>query len=298
MTESSEGALDRILRRQGWMDGVAELIQNIVGGVYSALGPLGRPLKDVAHGTTVLRHPLHPALTDAPLGAWLVGVILDYAAHFYPSIPVQAGDIALAFGTLAALGAAVTGYTDFHETFGMERRAALTHGVIMTLVVLLEIASLALRWAGGHPAGVGLATVAVILAMVGMYVGGHLAFGFGTMVNRNAFAEGPSEDFVGVGDASDFPENTMRRVDAGGMPALVIRLNGRLCAIAAVCSHAGGPLDEGELEGSVVTCPWHGSRFDVCSGKVRGGPATFPQPAFDIRERDGRVELKLPVPLH
>jgi nitrite reductase/ring-hydroxylating ferredoxin subunit/uncharacterized membrane protein len=290
--------LEDFLRRQQWMDGFADAVQKVVGGVYGALGPLGRRLKDVAHGTTILRHPLHPALTDAPLGAWMVGVILDYAAWGWHVVPVQAGDIALLVGTVAALGAVLTGYTDFHETYGLERRWALMHGLLMTTVFVLEVVSLLLRLAGGRPAAVVIATVALLLAMVGMYFGGHLTFGFGTMVDRNAFAEGPSEDFVTVGRSSDFPDNAMKRVDAGGMPALVVRLDGRLCAIAAVCSHAGGPLDEGELSGRIVTCPWHGSRFDVCSGQVRGGPATFSQPAFEVRERNGHVEVKLPAPLH
>lgn len=290
--------LDSWLRKQEWMEGWADFIQNLVGWTYGVLGPLGAFLKNVAHGTFVLKHPLHPALTDAPLGAWLVGVILDWLAQYNHLIPVQAGDIALIVGTLAALGAALTGYTDFHETYGLERRWALTHGLIMTTVILIEVVSLIVRWAGNHPVGAVLATVAVLLAMAGMYFGGHLSFGFGTMVNRNAFAEGPAEEFVAVGKAADFPENALKRVDAGGLPALVVRLNGKVCAIGAVCSHAGGPLDEGELNGQTVTCPWHGSKFDVCSGKVKGGPATFGQPRFEVRDRDGEVELKLPEPLH
>ena len=290
--------MDEFIRKQNWMEGWADFIQKLVGGFYGALGPLGGFLKNLAHGTYLLKHPLHPALTDAPLGAWIVGVILDWVAQYNHVIPVQAGDIALVIGTLAALGAAVTGYTDFHETYGLERRWALTHGLIMTVVVVIEIVSLGVRWAGNHPAGAVLATIAVLLAMAGMFFGGHLSFGFGTMVNRNAFTEGPSEEFVTVGNAADFPENAMKRVDAGGMPALVIRLDGKLCAIGAVCSHAGGPLDEGELKGRTVTCPWHGSKFDVCSGQVKGGPANFDQPRFEVRERDGQVELKLPEPLH
>jgi nitrite reductase/ring-hydroxylating ferredoxin subunit len=278
------------------MEPVAHAVQNAVDGFYSALGSAGRRLKDALHGTTVLGHPLHPAITDAPLGAWLVGAILDWAARYDHAIGPQAGNIALAFGTLAALGAVLTGYTDFYETEGLERRAGLTHGLIMTVVFLLETASLALRWAGSHEVGIVVSTVAVVLAMAGMYVGGHLTFRFGTMVNRNAFAEGP-EWFVKVGAVDDFPENTMKRVDAGGMPALVVRLDGKLCAIAAVCSHAGGALDDGDLDGTVVTCPSHGARFDLGSGKVLCGPATFPQPVFEVRERHGNVELKLAVPL-
>jgi nitrite reductase/ring-hydroxylating ferredoxin subunit len=248
---ASEDLLDRFLRRQEWMEPVGYWMQNAVGGFYSSLGAVGRSLKDAAHGTSVLRHPLHPAVTDAPLGAWLLGVILDWAARYDRGIGVQAGNIAIAFGTAAAVAAVFTGYTDFYETEGLERRGALTHGVIMTLVFGLETASLAVRWGGSHQAGVVLSTVAVVLAMGGMYV----------------------------------------------MPALVVRLDGRLCAIAAVCSHAGGALEDGNLDGAVVTCPLHGACFDLGSGKVLHGPATFSQPVFEVRERRGTVELRLAHPL-
>lgn len=292
----SEDLVDGFIRRQEWMEPVAYAVQSAVAGVYSALGPIGRFAKDAAHGTTVLRHPLHPAVTDAPLGAWLVGVILDWVARYDHSVGAGAGTIALAFGTVAAVAAVVTGYTDFYETEGLERRTALIHGMIMTLVFVLETGSLGIRWTGDQQAGVVLSTVAVVLAVGGMYVGGHLTFRFGTMVNRNAFAEG-SELFVKVGAAQDFPENTMTRVDVGGMPALVVRLDGRLRAIAAGCSHAGGALEEGDLDGSIVTCPLHGARFDLCSGRALSGPATFSQPVFEVRERRDNVELRVALPL-
>jgi nitrite reductase/ring-hydroxylating ferredoxin subunit len=67
---------------------------------------------------------------------------------------------------------------------------------------------------------------------------------------------------------------------------------GEVCAIAATCSHLGGPLAEGEREGDVVVCPWHGSRFDLCSGEVRGGPAVYPQPRYETRIRSGKVEIR------
>jgi nitrite reductase/ring-hydroxylating ferredoxin subunit len=278
------------------MEPVAYFVQTAVGRFYSALGPVGSAAKDAAHGTKLLRHPLHPALTDAPLGAWLAGAILDWLARYDNAVGADAGNIALAAGTLAAAGAVVTGYTDFYETDGLERRTALTHGMIMTLVFLLEIASLALRWSGGQLAGVVLSTAALLLAMIGMYVGGHLTFRFGTMVNRNAFAQG-SEMFVKVGAVSDFPENSMIRVDVEGMPALVVRLDGRLRAIGAACSHAGGALEDGELNGAIVTCPLHGANFDLCSGVALSGPATFSQPVFEVRERRDNVELRLALPL-
>ncbi|MGH7903047.1 MAG: Rieske 2Fe-2S domain-containing protein [Candidatus Dormibacteraceae bacterium] len=295
-----ESRLDRLVRGQGWMEGPAGLIQDWVGAAYGALGAPGQRLKSLLHGSLILGHPLHPALTDVPLGAWMAGLVLDYVAHFTTRIPTGAGDVALAVGVIVALASAATGYTDFHETFGHERRLALTHGLLMTLVIVIEALSLALRWwagAGVHPAAVGIATVGLGLAMAGMFVGGHLTFGLGTMVNRNAFAEGPG-DYVEVGPASGFGEGAMTRVEAAGMAVLVARVEGRLHAIGAVCSHAGGPLDEGTLAGTTVTCPWHGSRFCVLDGRVEGGPATFAQPSLQVREREGRVEVKLAHPLH
>lgn len=57
-------------------------------------------------------------------------------------------------------------------------------------------------------------------------------------------------------------------------------------------AHRGGPLAEGERDGSVVTCPWHGSQFDLCSGEVLHGPAREPQARFEARMREGQVEVR------
>ena len=295
----AEPLLDRWIRRQNWLEKVADLAQAAVGGGYDVLGRPGRWLKNLMHGTP-LGHPLHPAVIDVPIGAWMVGVVADYVSHYTDRLPAAAGDVALAVGLAAALLATLTGLTDYHETVDHERRVATAHGLTMTLVVSLDAASLGLRWwasPSAHALAVGLSTAGFALVLAGGYLGGHLVFGIGTMVNRNAFTEGPA-DYVAVGGSTDFPEGALRRVDAGGMAALVVRREGRLFAVAAVCSHAGGPLDEGTLDGTRVTCPWHGSVFCVTDGRVRHGPATFPVPAFSVMERDGRVELKLADPGH
>jgi nitrite reductase/ring-hydroxylating ferredoxin subunit/uncharacterized membrane protein len=296
----SEPAADRAIRKLNWLEPVADFIQNVVGGIYERLGAPGRLLKDLLHGTKPLGHPLHPALTDVPLGAWTAAVVADYAAYVSHAIPPSAGGLALAVGTLAALAAALAGYTDHHETFGHERRVATAHGLIMTTVILVMVLSQVLRLEGGggaRAAAVGLATVGLLLGLLGAYLGGHLTYAMGTMVNRNAFAEAP-EDFVPVGTPKDFPDGVLKRVKAGAMAVLMVRTEGRLNAIAAVCSHAGGPLDEGDLQGDIVVCPWHGSRFCVRDGRVKGGPATFPLPSFLVRERAGKVEVKIDQPPH
>ena|SRR5712692_3153756 len=299
MAELKEPVLDRWIRGQKWMDSWAEFIQKLVGGIYGALGTPGQWLKTLMHGTPVLGHPLHPALTDVPLGAWSVAVVAYLLALATPRVPPLAGDIAMIVGVLSALLAAVAGYTDFHETYEQERRVALTHGLLMTAVILVEALALLLRLGGPatFPLAVALATLATLVGAFGAYFGGHLTFGLGTGVNHNAYAQGP-EDFVAVGSAKEFAEGKPKKVRAGDMTALVLRHQGRLYAIGSVCSHAGGPLEEGELDGDVVTCPWHGSRFCVRDGRVRRGPATFRQPPFEVREHGGKVELKLAYPLH
>jgi nitrite reductase/ring-hydroxylating ferredoxin subunit/uncharacterized membrane protein len=280
------------------MEGWADAIQGGVGWVYKTLGRPGLLLSDLLHGTKLLGHPLHPALTDVPLGAWSVGIVADIVAHYFHQIPPVTGDLALLVGFLSGLAAGAAGYTDFHDTFGQERRVAMTHGLTMTLILVLDFISLLVRFTGGNRAvAVAIAIVAYLLALFGAYLGGHLAFGFGTMVNHNAFSEGPSE-FVAVGNRSDFAEGKLVKVEAGGMPVLVVRLNGKLAAIGNTCSHAGGPLNEGTLKGDEVTCPWHASVFCVRDGRVRHGPATFDQPHFEVRELSGKVEVKLLTPLH
>jgi nitrite reductase/ring-hydroxylating ferredoxin subunit len=291
--------IDDFLRRQNWMDGVADVVQGLVTGIYRALGGPGQFIKSTLHGTRVLGHPLHPAVTDIPLGAWAVGVIADWVSHITPAIPPRAGDLALLVGILASLLAAASGYTDFRDTYGQERRYGLTHALVMSTTIVVMLVSLGVRiWGGeGSLAAAVIATVGLALGFGGAYFGGHLTFALGTMVNHLAFASGP-ENYVRVGAPKDFADGGMKLVDAAGMPALMVRLDGQLRAIADVCSHAGGPLHEGTLQNGVVTCPWHSSRFCVANGRALSGPATFDQPVFDVRESDTAVEVKLARELH
>ena len=170
----------------------------------------------------------------------------------------------------------------------------------MSTLLVAMIVSLILRYRHSATlsfAAILLSTVAYLVMLWGAYLGGHLTFNFGTMVNRNAFAEGVIE-WTEVAPSKTFAEGKPVRVLAGDMPVMLVRLGGRLHAIAATCSHAGGPLEEGKLEGDIITCPWHGSQFCISDGRVRNGPATFDQPAFMVREAEGKVQVKLPAPLH
>lgn len=290
--------LERWVRGWPWLDGLGNGTQKVVGAIYDALGTPGRVLRNAMHGTSITHHPLHPALSDVPLGAWTVGFVADWLFVITGRVPAVAGDIALVVGILGALFAAVAGLTDHHDTVGFEERMATLHGSTMVAVTAAMIVSLVWRIAAPapHPGAIALSTLGWLGVLAGAYVGGHLSFGMGTAVNHNAFYEGPA-DFVQVGSAQDFPEGQMRRVLAGDLPVVIVRRAGSLRAIGAVCAHAGGPLDEGELDGDVVTCPWHASRFKFSDGRVVKGPSAFDQPLLSVRERAGIVEVKLARPL-
>ncbi len=290
--------LERWVRGWPWLDGLGNGTQKVVGAAYDAIGTPGWLLRNAMHGTSITHHPLHPALSDVPLGAWTVGVVADWLFVITGRVPAVAGDLALVVGILGALLAAVAGLTDHHDTVGFEERMATLHGLAMVAVTAAMIVSLVWRVAAPapHAGAIVLSTLAWLGVLAGAYVGGHLSFGMGTAVNHNAFYEGPA-DFVQVGSAQDFPDGQMRRVLAGDLPVVIVRRAGSLRAIGAVCAHAGGPLDEGKLDGDVVTCPWHASRFKFSDGRVVKGPATFDQPLLSVRERAGIVEVKLAYPL-
>jgi nitrite reductase/ring-hydroxylating ferredoxin subunit len=127
---------------------------------------------------------------------------------------------------------------------------------------------------------------------VGAYLGGHLVYN--ERIGVNHAPEELPDKFVPVMKESELPENKMCKADADGIPIFVVRRGGRIFALAEKCSHLGGPLAEGELDGETVTCPWHGSKFSIEDGSVLVGPATYAQPCFEVRVRDGQIEVRAP----
>jgi nitrite reductase/ring-hydroxylating ferredoxin subunit len=91
---------------------------------------------------------------------------------------------------------------------------------------------------------------------------------------------------------AELSENELRRVDADGMPVLLVRRGMRIYAIAETCSHRGGPLSEGKLQDNRVMCPWHGSCYSLSDGRVVNGPSVHRQPVLEVRVRDGQIEVR------
>ena len=94
--------------------------------------------------------------------------------------------------------------------------------------------------------------------------------------------------------ATDVPDGRPVRQMLGEVPVVVVRVNGVVRVLADRCSHMSGPLSGGDLDGACLTCPWHGSSFRVADGSVARGPATAPQPVFQVREVGGALRVMLP----
>lgn len=99
--------------------------------------------------------------------------------------------------------------------------------------------------------------------------------------------------FVKVANIADIKENVPFCAETGGQKLAIYKVNGKYYAINNICTHAGGPLCMGELNGSIVTCPWHGSKFDVTTGIVVHPPATKPIQTYKTQINGDALEVEL-----
>ena len=98
-------------------------------------------------------------------------------------------------------------------------------------------------------------------------------------------------DFVKVAEIKDIQPSKIIAIDVDGEKVCVANVEGKYYAIGNVCTHMGGPLAEGKLEGNVVQCPWHGSRFDITTGKVLRPPAVREEPTYEVKVEDNNTIL-------
>src|SRR5215203_1267544 len=205
----------------------------------------------------------------------------------------NAADASIAVGVVGAIGAAVTGLSDWRYLSGGSRRMGVAHGLLNTIALVLIITSLVLRATGRRNSGRLSFLAGYSVSGLAAHIGGELSYHYGLRVNRNIFQGSGPEEFTAVLDEGELPQEGMRRVEADGAAILLSRSSsGEVCAISSVCGHFGGPLEQGEREGDTVICPWHNSRFALCSGEAIDGPAVFPQPRYEARVRDGRIEVR------
>ncbi len=276
-----EQIVDRIARTE-CLDKVAGPVSDKVTEVI----PQG-PVKDLLSGTW-MGHPLHPMLTDLPIGFWTSAMAVDFLGGRRGQ---KAADRLVALGVLSALPTAAAGLSDWSDTIGDDRRVGLAHAAGNVVAVGLYGWSWVARKRGKRLKGVTLGVLGATAATAGAYLGGHLVWRKGVNIDRHAWDHQP-DDWVGTTLASPLEDGVPVTVAVGDDRVLVVRRGETIHAISDVCGHMGGPLHEGESSAGCVSCPWHGSRFRVEDGAVVRGPATGPQPAYDVRLEGDRLALR------
>jgi nitrite reductase/ring-hydroxylating ferredoxin subunit/uncharacterized membrane protein len=277
--------LEPVLNAQAaWADPLGDLMQRIFRAIY---GPFPA-LRDFLHGTW-LGHPVHPMVTDVPIGALIIGTVLDLAGQ-----PVGA-TWAIGVGFVSMLAAALAGYADYIDLDGAGKRIGSLHSTAMLIAAVLYFVSLGARlswWPIGITGAAWIAGVALVLVLTGGYLGGELVFNLGSQVDRHAWRGGGTK--WQALDIDSVPEDKPTKAKAGPQTLVVVRHGEKIFALHDTCSHQGCSLSDGKLvdRGKRIECKCHGSRFELADGSVNRGPAVFPQPRYEVRRSEGKIEVK------
>jgi len=268
----------------------------VLDAIYRVLGRPGKLLQDFLNGSW-LGHSLHPVVVDVVVGGATAAVLLQLLAWFGVADLRVALLWVLGLTWLAALSAIISGLTDFKDTAtGDERAVVGLHGLInIVATVILIVAFLAIL-GGGDGIGGWLILIGYGVLSVGAFFGGHVVFKYGYMVNHNAFSSGKrAKEYTPILPAAELVEGTPTKAMLGPTALVLVRRGDLVFALKETCSHAGGPLSQGELDGYSIVCPWHASAFRLSDGAVRHGPATTRQVAYRARISGDQVEVQGPI---
>jgi len=288
----SMAEVERAIKR---IPGLEQAGKQLANSIHSAVlqgGSLTRAIADALHGTW-FGHPLHPALTDIPIGAWALAAGFDaYAGLGGGPQAEQTADTLIAIGVAAAVPTALAGMADYSAIDEDAIAIGTAHALLNSAGLGLYLLSM---WARAHERrglGVLLSTTALGLVGASAGLGGDMIYRRSVGVNHAPPATAPT-DWTTVLPLTEIAEYEARRVEIDGAPVLVYRDVEAVYAIGAVCTHAGGPLEQGTIDGACVECPWHQSVFDMRDGHVVHGPATIGQPSYQARIRDRQIEIRL-----
>ncbi len=256
-----------------------------------------------------LGHPIHPMLIPFPF-AFLTGAVLFDAAGWLRDVPswwTTGGYLSLA-GIATALLAAIPGVIDYLYTVPPDS-SAKTRATRHMIVNLTAVALFAAAWwtrggAAVRPDGIMLGLEAVGLGLLG--AGGYLG---GTLVTRNligvdhryaragkwseATIEARKGEAVTVAKRDELDVDQMKLLRVGDKRIVLGRTEKGYVAFDDRCTHNGGSLAGGVMMCGTVQCLWHGSQFDVATGKVKAGPAKKKINVYRVKEEDGEVRLVL-----
>src|SRR5438477_2341310 len=270
-----------LLDKWGWGVGIADFYPAISRFVIRPTS-----LRSFLHGTWY-GHPLHPLLTDVPVGGLTIALILDLLGIY------DGANWATLLGVGGLVLAALAGFVDLDETDGHARQYGGVHASLMLVALVFYLFSLAVRlgYAPGTPVqSTVIAAAGYLFIVLGAYIGGDLVFMFGNMVDRHAWRSGGTK--WAALDVTEVPERQPTKAKAGGQTLVLVRVGEKIEALHDTCAHAGCSLSEGKVVGNTIQCGCHGSRFKLADGSVVVGPATFDQPSFEVRRSEGKLEAR------
>jgi nitrite reductase/ring-hydroxylating ferredoxin subunit/uncharacterized membrane protein len=258
----------------------------------------------------VKSHPLHPILIVFPAAFTIGALVADVIGRLgdWPTVWASGAYMSVA-AVATGLLAGVPGIIDYlsiipPDSSGKQR--ATMHMVInVSALVAFAIGFVFRDW---HTLQPGPATIVPELLGVGLVCyGGWLG---GTLVYRNQIGvdhryagagkwkeetkEAHADDQVVVATADELKVNQMKLLHVGDRRIVLARTDGGYCAFGDRCTHRGGSLADGVLACNTVTCPWHGSQFDVITGHVVSGPAEQSIRAYPVEELNGEIRLRVP----
>jgi len=247
-------------------------------------------------------HPLHPMLVAFPIGLLVTSFLFDLIARWreLPSLAAAAWYCVIA-GLVGAVMAAVPGLVDLFSVVpanSSARSRGYQHGILNALVMVAFIADAAYR---GTPE-VMPDNTSLILSAIGVVLIGTSGWLGATLIYRNQiavdrlYANAVGFRRIALADwnrpvckASELSEGQLLLTEIQGARVAIGRCSQGIVAFNDHCTHKGGPLSDGALIGCTVQCPWHGSQFDVTTGRVVAGPAEERVVTYDVVTRGDDV---------
>jgi nitrite reductase/ring-hydroxylating ferredoxin subunit/uncharacterized membrane protein len=250
-------------------------------------------------------HPLHPMLIVLPLGLFLGSWIFDligkasnnellWAASYYCAIAGIVG------GFAAAIPGAIDWFTVIPPRSSAKKRgllhACLNVAVLIGFIVIAVHRSAAIGEPGGFE--LGLMTACIVLLGISGWLGGTLSYRNQIGVdhryaNAGRFKERSLDSWERPAcNQSELSEGQMMLLRVGDERVVLGRCPEGMIALSDHCTHKGGPLSDGALVGCTIQCPWHGSQFDVHTGRVVAGPAKSKIEVYETEIRAGEVYVK------
>ncbi|HEY8402348.1 MAG TPA: DUF2231 domain-containing protein [Cytophagaceae bacterium] len=252
-------------------------------------------------------HPIHPMLVPFPIGFLVGAFIFDVLALISESASLwTTGGYLIVAGIIAGLITAMPGIIDYIYTVPPQssaKKRATKHALVnVTSLILFAIAYFT-RGELGDSSSI----TAIVLELVGVgciVVAGWLG---GTLVYRNQIGidlryagagkwkeemlDALPGDIVEVGKKDELKVNQMKLLHLDGKRVVLARTEEGFVAFDDHCTHRGGSLASGSLACNTVQCPWHGSQFDVRTGKVKAGPAQSDIRVYKVEIKEGKIVL-------